>query len=52
MILRKKITEHKAIRGNIAVVFCRQMNTLYKQQVIRAVHKEQSLILSENQAYN
>lgn len=30
MILRKAKTEHKAIRGSIAVVFCRQMNALYK----------------------
>lgn len=51
MILRKTVTEYKAIRGNIAIVFCEQMNMLYKQQVIRAVHKEQSLILSENKAY-
>lgn len=44
--------EYKAARVNSAVVFRGQMNMLYKQQVLKALHKEQSLILPENKAYN
>lgn len=42
--------QYKTTQGNTAVVFCGQMNMLYKQHIIRALHKEQSLILSENKA--
>lgn len=45
MILRKAINEYEALRENIAVVFCGQMNMLCKQQAVRAAHTEQSSII-------
>lgn len=51
MILRRAVTEYKAVRGTIAVMFCEQRNMLCKQ-IMRAMHREESSILSESQAHN